>query len=95
MSLSKLKQKIFTLPFIRDMIIAQARKQVIKKTQGVYPAPLAILDLLQQSLHLSIEKALHLEAQAGKLTVSAEAKQLIHLYFATTELKESFNTDTC
>ena len=85
-----LPQKLMTLPFIRDLIIYKARQQVLKKTKGLYPAPLAILDVLSQGLGKPIQKALAIEAKAfGELTVTPQAKQLINIYFATTELKKA------
>lgn len=83
------KDKIFTLPLIKDFVIKKARQQVLKKNHGLYPAPLAILDVVQEGLHLPIDEALNLEADAfGQLTTSLEAKQLINIYFATTALKK-------
>ncbi|MFT6102697.1 MAG: 3-hydroxyacyl-CoA dehydrogenase/enoyl-CoA hydratase/3-hydroxybutyryl-CoA epimerase [Candidatus Endobugula sp.] len=89
---SSLQQHLLTLPFISHAIIYTARRQVLKKTYGNYPAPLAILDVIKYGLHKPISKALAYEAQKfGELTASAEAKQLMGIYFATTELKkESF-----
>ncbi|MGH1485399.1 MAG: fatty acid oxidation complex subunit alpha FadJ [Cellvibrionaceae bacterium] len=84
-----LKDKLLTLPLIKDLVIKQARKQVLKKTQGLYPAPLAILDVVQQGLNKSVEDALEIEADRfGELTTSPEAKQLMNIYFATTALKK-------
>jgi 3-hydroxyacyl-CoA dehydrogenase/enoyl-CoA hydratase/3-hydroxybutyryl-CoA epimerase len=83
------KDKIFTLPLIKDFVIKRARQQVLKKTNGLYPAPLAILDVVQQGINLPLKEALAIEAKNfGDLTVSPEAKQLRKLYFATTALKK-------
>jgi len=89
-----LLKKILTLPFIKDFIINKARQHVIKKTHGLYPAPLFILDLIQQTIRLPLDQALALEAKKfGELTITPQAKQLINIYFATTELKkESFTS---
>jgi 3-hydroxyacyl-CoA dehydrogenase/enoyl-CoA hydratase/3-hydroxybutyryl-CoA epimerase len=90
-----LKDKVFTLPFIKDFVIKRAREQVLKKTNGLYPAPLAILDVVQQGISLPLKEALAIEAKKfGELTVSPEAQQLRKLYFATTSLKkEHFMSD--
>lgn len=90
-----LKDKILTLPYIKDFVIKKAREQVLKKTNGLYPAPLAILDVVQQGINLPLKEALAIEAKNfGKLTVSPEAQQLRKLYFATTALKkERFMSD--
>ncbi|MFT6386982.1 MAG: 3-hydroxyacyl-CoA dehydrogenase/enoyl-CoA hydratase/3-hydroxybutyryl-CoA epimerase [Cellvibrionaceae bacterium] len=87
-----LKDKLMTLPGIKDFIIKQARNQVLSKTHGKYPAPLAILKVVQKGLNKPLNEALQLEAtHFGELTVSPEAKQLINIYFATNSLKkESF-----
>jgi 3-hydroxyacyl-CoA dehydrogenase/enoyl-CoA hydratase/3-hydroxybutyryl-CoA epimerase len=85
-----LQDKILTLPFIKDFVIKKARQQVLKKTNGLYPAPLAILDVVQQGLNLPLTQALAIEAKYfGELTISPEAQQLRKLYFATTTLKKA------
>ncbi len=84
-----LKDKVLTLPFIKDLIINKARQQVLRKTHGLYPAPLAILDVVQEGINKPLNEALDIEAvKFGELTVSPQAKQLIKLYFATTTLKK-------
>lgn len=84
-----LSQRLLALPLISHAIIYTAQQQVIKKTHGNYPAPLAILDVIKYGLHKPIDAALAYEAKKfGGLTVSPEAKQLIGIYFATTELKK-------
>lgn len=65
----------------RRIVLRQARKRVLSRTGGHYPAPLAILDVLQRSLGASLEKAFELEAQAaGDLIVSEVSKNLIHVF---------------
>ncbi len=83
-------QKVLAWPVISHLIIHKAKQQVIKKTKGLYPAPLAILDVINKGLHQSLNNALRYEAeQFGKLAVTPEAKQLMQLYFVTTELKKA------
>jgi 3-hydroxyacyl-CoA dehydrogenase/enoyl-CoA hydratase/3-hydroxybutyryl-CoA epimerase len=83
------QDRVLRLPLIKDIIIKKARQQVLRKTHGLYPAPLAILDVIQQGLLKSLPDALAIEAEKfGELTVSPEAKQLINIYFATTALKK-------
>ena len=85
-----LKDRILTLPVIKDFIVRQARQRVLKRTRGLYPAPLAILDVVQQGLNLPLAQALAIETKYfGELTISPEARQLRKLYFATTTLKKS------
>ena len=80
---------LFSLPLISSFIIHQAKKSVLKKTKGLYPAPLAILDVIQYGLHKPLSAALQFEAtKFGELSISKEAKALMGIYFATTELKK-------
>ncbi len=65
----------------RAVTLRIARKRVMDRTGGHYPAPLRILDVLASSLGRSLEKALEEEAQAaGELLVSRVSKHLIHVY---------------
>ena len=90
-----LLQRLLTLPLISHAVIYTARQQVLKKTFGNYPAPLAILDTIQYGLNKPIKTALAYEAKKfGELSVSPEAKQLINIYFATTALKKETFIDS-
>lgn len=84
-----LLHRTMSLPLIRDFILYQAKQQVLKKTKGLYPAPLVLIDVIAKGLGKPIEQALAIEAKAfGELAATPEAKQLINIYFATTELKK-------
>ncbi len=68
-------------PLGRRLILAEARKRVLSRTGGHYPAPLQILDVLERSWGLSTKDGLDLEAQAiGELVASQVSKNLIHLF---------------
>ncbi|MBX2807445.1 MAG: fatty acid oxidation complex subunit alpha FadJ [Cellvibrionaceae bacterium] len=85
-----LSQAITKWPVIRHLILRKARQQLLAKTRGAYPAPLAILAVIQQGLGKPLEQALAIEAQAfGTLTVSPQAKALMQLYFANNALKKA------
>ncbi len=74
----------------QDFMIRKAREGVMQKTRGVYPAPLAILNVVSYGLHHSMEEGLKKEAEEfGRLSQTNEAKGLMHLYFAQTELKKN------
>lgn len=65
----------------RAVLLRAARKRVLARTGGHYPAPLRILDVLGEGLGRSVEDALELEAEAaGELLVSSVAKNLIHVF---------------
>ena len=77
-------------PFVRTLLLRQARRSVMRKTYGLYPAPLAILKCveigLRQGMHAGLEKESEL---FGTLVVSSEAKNLIWLFHATHDLKKA------
>ncbi|MFQ5537000.1 MAG: 3-hydroxyacyl-CoA dehydrogenase NAD-binding domain-containing protein [Gemmatimonadota bacterium] len=65
----------------RRIVISQARKRVLASTGGHYPAPLRILEILQENLGRSVEQSLDAEARAaGELIVSSVCKNLIHVF---------------
>ena len=77
----RLVNRIARSSLARGLVLAQARKQVLKETKGHYPAPLAALDVLKGSLSLPLDQALAEEAKAvGRLIVTPVSKSLIHVY---------------
>ena len=65
----------------RRILISTARRRVLDRTGGHYPAPLRILDVLRASSGLPLEKALEAEAlAAGELIASPVSKSLIHVF---------------
>jgi 3-hydroxyacyl-CoA dehydrogenase / enoyl-CoA hydratase / 3-hydroxybutyryl-CoA epimerase len=65
----------------RRIVLSTARKKVMERTDGHYPAPLRILDVVHQSMGRSLEKALEREAEAaGELLVSRVSKNLVHVF---------------
>ncbi|MEH8020978.1 fatty acid oxidation complex subunit alpha FadJ [Rheinheimera metallidurans] len=73
----------------RNIIFSQARKQTLNKTQGNYPAPLKILEVVKAGVDNGIKAGLAAEAKAfGELCLSKESKALRSLFFATTQMKK-------
>src|SRR5690606_4937999 len=67
------------LPGIRGLIFHKARQGVMEKTHGLYPAPLKILEVVEEGLDLPLEQALAVEARGfGELAATPESKSLIH-----------------
>ncbi len=65
----------------RIAILAAARRSVLAKTGGHYPAPLRILDVLRRNLGRSVERSLAAEAAAAaELIVSPVCKNLVHVF---------------
>ncbi|GAA0203614.1 fatty acid oxidation complex subunit alpha FadJ [Kangiella japonica] len=82
-------------PFGRNIIFDQARKTVAKKTKGNYPAPNKIIECVEKGMSQGMEAGLAIEARNfGQLVVSDEAKALISVFFATTELKKDNGVDS-
>lgn len=69
-----------TLPG-RRIVLAAARRRVVEKTGGRYPAPLKILDVLKRGLGGSVADSLALEARAfGELTSTPTHASLLHVF---------------
>jgi len=84
----KSPQWVENLPGMRGIIFSKARQGVTSKTKGLYPAPLRLLDVVEQGLDLELDAGLELEARAfGELAVTPEARSLVHLFFVTTAAK--------
>jgi len=76
-------------PLGRRIVYRQARATVLQKTGGHYPAPLAALKAVQTGMERGMEAGLRVEREEfGRLAVSAVARQLINVFFATTALKK-------
>ena len=68
-------------PLGRKIIFDQARKQVLKKTKGQYPAPLRAIEVIKAGIDDGLKAGLDAEARAiGELAVSPICKNLIHLF---------------
>lgn len=73
----------------RRLVYRAARKQVLKKTGGHYPAPLAALEAVQVGLEQGITAGLAEEHRAfGELAVGDVSRKLVQIFFATTALKK-------
>lgn len=78
----------------REVLFRQARKAVLAKTKGHYPAPLAALDAVEHGYAKGFAKGLEREAKHfGELSVSPVARRLMEIFFATTALKKDNGTD--
>jgi 3-hydroxyacyl-CoA dehydrogenase/enoyl-CoA hydratase/3-hydroxybutyryl-CoA epimerase len=76
-------------PIGRRVVYSQARKTVLARTGGNYPAPLAALDVVQTGLERGFRAGLRAEHEAfGKLAVSDVSHRLVEIFFATTALKK-------
>jgi 3-hydroxyacyl-CoA dehydrogenase/enoyl-CoA hydratase/3-hydroxybutyryl-CoA epimerase len=75
-------------PVGRSVVMRKAREEVLKKTKGNYPAPLAALDAVAASYH-GREHGFREEARLfGEMAMTPQCRELIFLFFATTALKK-------
>ncbi|WP_087021406.1 fatty acid oxidation complex subunit alpha FadJ [Thaumasiovibrio subtropicus] len=76
-------------PLGRSVVFDQARKSVLKKTRGNYPAPEAILEVVKEGLEHGYQAGLKAESRAfGELVVTPESRALRGIFFATTAMKK-------
>lgn len=67
----------------------QAKKQVLSKTKGNYPAPLAAIEVIKKTYGGDIESGLKVEADAFmKLMVTPESQNLIHVFYLNEKVKK-------
>ena len=65
----------------RAVVLRTARKQVLKRTRGHYPAPLRILDVVRKGIGRPMAKGFELEAGAvGRLVGSPHCRNLLFLF---------------
>ena len=65
----------------RAIVLRAARKRVLGRTGGRYPAPLKILEVVRRGLGRSVATSLELEARgAGELVVSPQCRNLLFLF---------------
>lgn len=76
-----------------ELVFKKAREKVLKSTNGRYPAPLKILDVVKTGICHGAKRGYEAEAKAfGELAMTPEARSLIHIFFSTTELKKDNGT---
>lgn len=85
------KRKVGSLMdrFLPQLVFSYARKNVMAKTKGKYPAAIAVLDLLEQTQNKEVQEGLEHEARAfSKLAITDISKNLIGLFYAVEALKK-------
>lgn len=76
-------------PLGRTFLFNKAHHDTARKTGGNYPAPLRALEVIRKGLEMSIEEGLRLEAEElGRLIITPECKNLIHIYFLSQRPKK-------
>jgi 3-hydroxyacyl-CoA dehydrogenase/enoyl-CoA hydratase/3-hydroxybutyryl-CoA epimerase len=76
-------------PAARRMIFGKARKAVLEKTHGHYPAPLKAIEVMESAMTAGIERGLEREADAVvPLILDDVAQNLVRLFFLMEESKK-------
>ncbi|CAF3509502.1 unnamed protein product [Rotaria sp. Silwood1] len=88
--MENIKSTIMLNSYVRNYILSQAQAKVMSQTQGLYPAPLKILDVIQQTLENGSKVGFYAEAEAfADLCITNESKALISLFHGRTECKKN------
>lgn len=82
-------------PLGRFLLFQKVKNDLIKKTQGHYPAPLQALDIIKRTFTQTEEEAAR-EEQRGfaALTCTHVSKNLIQLFYTSQELKKDPGTQS-
>lgn len=76
-------------PLGRALVYRMARKSVLAKTGGHYPAPLSALAAVRTGMERGMRAGLEDEHRRfGELAVSPVSRKLVQIFFATTALKK-------
>lgn len=78
----------------RKIIFQKAREKVLETSKGFYPAPLKILEVLENGSGKGRQDYLDFEAQAfAELSQSVQSKNLQHIFFLTDNSKKLDNKE--
>jgi len=82
-------QRLQEMSPLKSFVFKQARKQIMAKTKGQYPAVLKALSVIEETLGGPLKQGLAIEALAfAELAISPVAKNLIGIFFGSEELKK-------
>ncbi|MBU6427888.1 MAG: enoyl-CoA hydratase/isomerase family protein [Cyanobacteria bacterium REEB65] len=85
---------LLTYSPLRAIALRAAREQVMRKTRGLYAAPLEILACVRRGLARGISAGYEAESQAfGRLVASEATKHLIRLFMAMNDKKVPGSAD--
>ena len=80
--------------FGRTLVLKKARQSVMQQTHGLYPAPLAAIDVIRLGYEEGEEAGYKEESRRfGELAMTEVSRQLIFLFFATNSLKKDAGVD--
>lgn len=81
--------RVSLLPLAKNLIVAKARRDVLAKTRGHYPAPLKAIEVCTAALGLPLADALALEKAAFlELVRTPECRNLLSIFFLQERAKK-------
>ncbi|KAH8412985.1 hypothetical protein KR009_007331 [Drosophila setifemur] len=87
---NKIQSFVMDTDFVKNKIFDTARKQVLKASNGLYPAPLKILDVVRAGVDKGSDAGYEAERKGfGELSATPESKGLISLFRGQTECKKN------
>uniref|UniRef100_A0A131XJK8 Trifunctional enzyme subunit alpha, mitochondrial n=1 Tax=Hyalomma excavatum TaxID=257692 RepID=A0A131XJK8_9ACAR len=88
--MERLMNKALQYELVRNMVFDKAKGQVMKMTQGLYPAPLKILEVVKTGVVKGPKFGYEAEHTGfGELCVTPQSKGLIGLYFGQVTCKKN------
>ncbi|XP_013781098.1 trifunctional enzyme subunit alpha, mitochondrial-like [Limulus polyphemus] len=88
--IERVTQKAFSYSYIREQLFKKVQAQVIKQTQGLYPAPLKILEVVKTGLESGSTAGYQAECMGfGELAMTPHSRALIGLYHGQTLCKKN------
>lgn len=88
--MDKIMNFALSYEFVKNQVFTRAKNEVIKKTGGLYPAPLKVLDVIRTGIDKGYKAGYEAEARAfGELAVTPQCKGLISLFFGQTACKRN------
>jgi len=87
----RLTRQVMNIQYVQDNIIfKKAKETVMKMTNGLYPAPLKIIDVVKTGLQKGPIAGLEAERKGfGELAVTSESNALISLFEGQTQTKKN------
>lgn len=90
---NRAKKRFFSEFFKKYFIFYFAKKNLIKQTKNLYPAPIAALNVIHQTYNKRNKvDGCKIEARAfSKIVIGKTSKNLIDLFFTSEEVKKQYN----
>lgn len=88
------QQRLLSSKLLRNKVFSSAKEKTLSKTQGHYPAPEKIIQVVKAGMNSGLKTGFAEEAKAfGELAMTPESAALRSLFFASTALKNETGAD--